>query len=164
MWTVELLRLGLRDHFYTQTAWLYQSVDWFQPPVWSKIPFGWTAKAFGRDLYGAKRMNNNYFGELLTSPPRLSWGSHLWFRVKCLNNYWIISMKFGTDIRVPLWMNCNNFGDPMTFHFLTSSGNFHLSNTLFMNRYLQNSTICLSSSLCFVWLTKLWHSCKISAF
>ncbi len=25
-------------------------------------------------------------------------------------------MKFGSDIHVPLRMNCNNFGDPSTFH------------------------------------------------
>ncbi len=34
---------------------------------------------------------------------------------------WIM-MKFGTDIHVPLWMNCNNFGDPLMFPLAPSSG------------------------------------------
>ncbi len=40
-------------------------------------------------------------------------------------------MKFGTDIRDPLGMNCNNFSDPSTLHLAPSSGqNLNLSNTL----------------------------------
>ncbi len=37
--------------------------------------------------------------------------------------------KFGTDIHVPLRMNCMNFNGPLTFHLAPSSGqNFNLSN------------------------------------
>ncbi len=40
-------------------------------------------------------------------------------------------MKFGTHTHVPLRMNCNNLGDPITFHqALSSSQSFNLSNTL----------------------------------
>ncbi len=42
-----------------------------------------------------------------------------------------IAIKFGTDIQVPLRMNCNHFDEPLTFHIAPSSGqNFNLSNTL----------------------------------
>ncbi len=40
-------------------------------------------------------------------------------------------MKFGSDIQVPLRMNCKNFGDPLTFHPAPSSGqHVSVSNTL----------------------------------
>ena len=41
-----------------------------------------------------------------------------------------IDLKSGSDIPVPLRMNCNNFGDPLTFHPVSSSGlHFHLPST-----------------------------------
>lgn len=33
-----------------------------------------------------------------------------------------IAMTFGTDIHVPLWMNCNNYDDLLTFHLAPPSG------------------------------------------
>ncbi len=40
-------------------------------------------------------------------------------------------MTFGSEIHVPLRMNCNNFGDSMTFNLAPSSGqSFNVSNTL----------------------------------
>ncbi len=40
-------------------------------------------------------------------------------------------MNFGSDIHVPLKMNCSNFGDPLTFHPAPSSGqHVNVSNTL----------------------------------
>ncbi len=55
----------------------------------------------------------------------MSVGSPFWSSLKCLNNCWMdcIAMKFDTDIHVLLRMNCNFFGDPSTFH-LVSSGQF----------------------------------------
>ncbi len=35
-------------------------------------------------------------------------------------------MKFATDIHVPLRVNHNNFGDPLTFHLAPSSQDFNL--------------------------------------
>lgn len=31
-------------------------------------------------------------------------------------------MKYGIDIHVPIWMNLNNFGDPLTSHLAPPSG------------------------------------------
>ncbi len=40
-------------------------------------------------------------------------------------------MKCGSDVHVPLRMNCKNFGDPLTFHLAPSSGqHVNVSNTL----------------------------------
>ncbi len=39
-------------------------------------------------------------------------------------------MKFDARIDVPLKMNCNNFGDPLTSHVVPSSG----QNTLFYDQ------------------------------
>lgn len=51
---------------------------------------------------------------------------------------WIV-MKCGSDIHVPLRLNCNNFSDPLTFHrALYASHNLNWSNRLlwFMTKYL----------------------------
>ncbi len=49
-------------------------------------------------------------------------------------------MKFATHIHVPLRMSCNNFGDPLTFHLLPSSGqSFQI--LWFMNKYWQNDIL-----------------------
>ncbi len=40
-------------------------------------------------------------------------------------------MKCGSDVHVPLRMNCKNFGEPLTFHLAPSSGrHVNVSNTL----------------------------------
>ena len=42
-----------------------------------------------------------------------------------------IAMTFDTDIHVPNWMKCSNFGDVVTFHLTSpSEENFSLSNSL----------------------------------
>lgn len=38
-----------------------------------------------------------------------------------------IVMKFGTDINFHIRINCNNFGDPITFHMVPSSGHILIS-------------------------------------
>ncbi len=46
-------------------------------------------------------------------------------------------MKFGTHIHVSLRINCDDYGDPLTFHLASSSGqNFSLSNTLVYDQML----------------------------
>ncbi len=46
-------------------------------------------------------------------------------------------MKFGTDISAPLRMNCNQFGDLLTFPLAPSSGEIcNLSKTLVYDQYL----------------------------
>ncbi len=47
------------------------------------------------------------------------------------------AMRFGSGSHVPLKMNCNNFGDSLTFHLLLLGQYFNLCNTLF---YAQMST------------------------
>lgn len=51
------------------------------------------------------------------------------FKIKAFTNAWLVHREvtvqqldgwkqFGAQTHVPLWMNCNNFGDPLTFHLL----------------------------------------------
>ncbi len=48
-------------------------------------------------------------------------------------------MKFGTDIHVPLRMNCNNFGDLSTFYVAPLLGqNCHLFNSLIYEQIPEN--------------------------
>ncbi len=48
-----------------------------------------------------------------------------------------IAVKFGTHVHASLRINCNNFGDPLTFNLAPSSGqNFNLCNTLVYDELL----------------------------
>lgn len=59
------------------------------------------------DIHGSHTVYLNSFNSL-TFPLEPPWGSHLWFRLKCLNNYWIHchfgTDKFGTDIIIAGWI------------------------------------------------------------
>ncbi len=59
-----------------------------------------------------------------------------------------IGMEFVADIHVPLRMNYNNFGDPLTFHLAPSSGpNFILSNTVVYDQ-IPAKLVTASAVLC----------------
>ena len=47
-------------------------------------------------------------------------------------------MTFGTDIHVPLKINCNNFGDLLTFHLAPSSSQNLLETVLVFKLPLQD--------------------------
>lgn len=59
--------------------------------------------------------------------------------LKYPNSYFLDTMRFSADIHVPLRMDFNNFGDPVTFPLVSSPGqNFSLSVLGFMTKYLQH--------------------------
>ncbi len=70
-----------------------------------------------------------------------------------------IAVEFGPDIHVPLRMNCNNFGDQLTFSFLSSaiirSTFLFVQYLVWPNKYkTKDITISLSFTLCLVLISK----------
>ncbi len=61
----------------------------------------WIGTNFCKDIHGSQRMSPNDFNDPFFFSSRF----------KCLNDYWIVIKKSH-----PSRMNCNNFGDPLTFH------------------------------------------------
>lgn len=47
---------------------------------------------------------------------------HLWSGLKYLNNSWLPSIKFDSDIYATQRLNCNNFDDPISLHVLLPLG------------------------------------------
>ncbi len=78
-----------------------------------------------RFIHGSKQMKPNDSGvpqTFLLAPP---WGF--------VGNFLTIDMQFDTDIHVPLRMNSNNFGNPLTFHLVPSSGQTFYSSNMWTN-------------------------------
>lgn len=84
-----------------------QSVHYFGPVKNMATHIRWIAIYFCADIHGLQRMN---FNDLKSSNTILiGWIAH---------------------VHIPLRMNCNNFGDPLTSHLPPSTGlNINLSNT-----------------------------------
>lgn len=62
------------------------------------------------------------------------WSFHLWCDIPRLEHLWHYFLY--CHFHAPLRINCNNFGDCLTFHLAPSSGqNFNLSNTLWFALY-----------------------------
>lgn len=83
--------------------------------------------------------------------PALPAGWHLWFTVNCLHNIGWIAMTSGTDVYIPLRMNCNNFGDPPDFPSRASI-------VLPITGLWANASSAHSSTLCSFTSKKLWLS------
>ncbi len=49
----------------------------------------WIAMKFYTDVHVPQRMNPDDYDDRLSFTPMPPWGSHLWFWVKCLKNYWV---------------------------------------------------------------------------
>ncbi len=64
-----------------------------------------TADSHGQTLQVTKLGKATYKGKSLS----------LCSRLKYLNSCWMDWAKCGSDVHVPLRMNCDNFGDPLTF-------------------------------------------------
>lgn len=69
---------------------------------------------FCTDIHGSQMMNLNGFGNSLTFPQALLWGSHLWDSWKCLDSYWSVFHEiwykyscFLQDELQPLWWSHN---------------------------------------------------------
>lgn len=66
---------------------------------------------------------DDFFDLLLTFRLAPLWGRHLWcFEWTVTASTGRIAMQFGTDTFVPFRMNCDSFGNPLTFHLDPSSG------------------------------------------
>lgn len=87
---------------------------------------------YGTEIHGSHMMYPTDFGGTPTFPLRWT------FVVLSEMSIGWIAMTLGPHVDVPLRMNYNIFGDPLTFQ--SSSGqNFNLSNTLVLGpKYLQN--------------------------
>lgn len=76
----------------------------------SSTTIGWITRRLCTDIHGVQR-NSDDFGDPLSFCLAPACGS-----LHCLNNHGWFAMKFATDIRDTVRMNCNNFGDQlMTF-------------------------------------------------
>lgn len=56
-------------------------------------------------------------------------------------------MEFGTHIHAPLRMNCNNIGDPLTFHLQLLSLSSLLTKILCIEKILKCTVMSLSVSV-----------------
>lgn len=57
-------------------------------------------------------------------------------------------MRFGIDIVVSFWMNCNNFGHPLTVYLVTSSGQISMSKILVYVILISKISIANRLNLC----------------
>lgn len=116
---------------------------------------GWIAMRFGTNIHGAQMMKPNYFGGPLNFPLTPPAGHSFYFKIsqhelrtdehgrQYLNIGWI-AMTFGSDIHVPLRMNCNNFCGPLTFHPAPSSGQDLYSILCFITFIRASAVLCVS--------------------
>ncbi len=75
-----LHRSGMWNNFSTLTTGF----------LWHALTtMGWIGIKFGINIHGAQRMNSADFGDSLTFPLAPPLSLHLWFCLKCLNDYWV---------------------------------------------------------------------------
>lgn len=84
--------------------------DWnISTPIW------WITTKCCTDIQGFQKIKPTDFGDppwLRPSVPPWSW--HVWFRLKCLNKFWMDSIRGKHSVFV-------DYGDPLKFHLVPSS-------------------------------------------
>ncbi len=85
----------------------------------------WVCESYHCPAPYPRFMSDDSAGHNLHSVPPFSRKWWVLYIKKCKVKTWRVAcwivMKCGSDIHVPLRLNCNDFGDPLTFHLVPSS-------------------------------------------